>query len=152
MNAFKFRDTRKGMALPTSMLALAAIVVMVLIAAVSFFFFVGGGAISRTELESTFRTNCLTICSDPNRMTANLAAQYPEWQSACEQLHGVEKGAYLQCLDRCGSGCLVPGDACDYLCTFRTVLDDWPGFCERVRTHPTTAATYARCDCSCPQG
>jgi hypothetical protein len=139
----------KGISLPVSSMVLIVIAVIALIAIISFFVMVGGGAMNRTELEKTFRQGCISICDMDDRATMNLAVKYPVWQNACEQLHGVEKGAYMQCLDFCG--CLVPPRPCEYLCGFNKLIDidGWNTFCTQIREHPSTAETYGKCDCAC---
>jgi hypothetical protein len=131
-------------------IVIIAIVALVLAVVAAFFISTGGGAAGRQELERQFSLGCFSVCGRPDRTEINLAASFPEWAQACEQLYSVQ-GAYLQCLDRCGAGCLKPLEPCEYLCAFRSLVTDFDAFCSEIKTGSNTAGTYGSCDCSCPQ-
>ncbi|GEM_PF-2953811 len=130
----------------------AIVLIVVLVSGVLTLFFVsgGGGAAARSDLERRFSLGCVSVCQRPDRMEINLAASFPDFVQTCEQLYSVQ-GAYLQCLDRCGTGCLVPLQPCEYLCSFRPLVTDFDSFCTEIKTGRTTEETYGSCDCSCPQ-
>jgi len=142
-----FRE-KKGidMALPIKsvvIVAIAAIVLTVLI-----YFLLGGFAFfNKAILEKDFRTGCSAICSNPDRSGLNLASDYPKWMSACQGLYGVDQGEYFTCMELCGGGCAERGDSCEYLRSFRPVMDNWLEFCNKVKTHPSTSAEYGNCEC-----
>lgn len=135
----------KGITLPLTSIVIIAIAVLALVVVVGFFLTTGGGAAASIQQEKVFRETCIEICQMPDRADVNLAARYPNWQSACEALYAVPKGAYIQCLDRCG--CVTTPSPCEYLCMFKSVMDDWSTFCGNVVKHPSTIATYGRCKC-----
>ena len=136
--------------LPMTVIVIVALVVIVLAVLLAFFFSGGGGAVARGELERKFSIGCISVCQRPDRMEISLAAAFPDFTSTCEQLYNVQ-GAYLQCLDRCGSGCLRPIQPCDFLCSFRPLVTDFDTFCTEIKTNANTKETYGACDCSCPQ-
>ena len=135
------------MKLPISMVIVAVLVIVALVVLVAFFVTTGGGAASKTQLERTFAQNCITICARNDRGSVNLAATYPEWQGACEQLYGIERGASAQCLDRCQCGKLAA--PCEFLCGFKNTIADWQGFCGKITVNAVTSPTYGKCDCRC---
>lgn len=135
--------------LPMSIIAIIAMAIIVLAVLVALFFAGGGGGVSEAELKRTFSLGCLEICQRADRTELNIPASYPAFAQACERLYDV-RGAYLQCLDRCGGGCLRPVRPCEYLCTFRKLVTDFGTFCADVKVHPATRGTYGGCDCSCP--
>jgi len=135
------------MKIPTSVLIAIAVLVVAMTIIVAFFTMAGGGAARRTELQTTFTQNCIAICAMPDRGTINLAAAYPQWQSACEQLYGIPTSASAQCLERCE--CARLAGPCEFLCRFENTVSDWLTFCEHIRTHSSTQATYGNCDCEC---
>ncbi|MEM7817287.1 MAG: hypothetical protein QXL81_00505 [Candidatus Aenigmatarchaeota archaeon] len=135
------------MRLPVSVMIGIAIIVVALVAIIAFFWATGGGAAAQAELQNIFTQNCMAICANPERSTMNLANAYPEWQRACEQLYGIERGAFVQCLERCE--CARLAGPCEFLCGFKDTVADWPTFCERVRTNAVSKATYGGCDCAC---
>ncbi|MBI2583203.1 MAG: hypothetical protein HYW25_00920 [Candidatus Aenigmarchaeota archaeon] len=132
-------------------LAIKGVVIIVMaalvIAVLTYFLLSGLSFFDRATLEKEFRSGCAAICSNPDRASINLAREYPSWLNACENLYGVEEGAYLVCLENCGGGCVVRGNACDYLQSFRPVIDNWLDFCRKVREHPATRETYGSCEC-----
>lgn len=143
------------MQLPISAVVTIALVLIVLVALVVFFYATGGGAAARTELQKKFAEGCLFICSldDPNDLAA-VRLRYSavnDWQRTCEQLHGVERGAYLQCLGLCGPTCASLPGLCDRLqVAAADVGADCPWLCEVARTNNATRGLYENCDCNCP--
>jgi len=134
------------MALAIKSIVLVAIAVIVLVVVISFL--LGGFAFfDKATLERDFRTGCAAICSNPDRTSLNLATEYPRWLNACEQLHGMERGAFFTCMELCGGGCVTRGDKCSYLQSFRPVVDNWLQLCNKVRTHPATSSDYGSCEC-----
>ena len=131
-----------------TVIVIVAIVVLVLAVVVAFFISGGGGAAGQAELERKFSLGCFSVCSRPDRTEINLAASFPDFIQSCEQLYNVQ-GAYLQCLVRCGSGCLKPLQPCEYLCAFRPLVTDFDTFCSEIKTNTNTKETYGSCDCSC---
>jgi len=138
------------MQLPMSVMVGIAIVVIAIVVIIAFFVSTGGGAARQSELQNTFTRNCLSICARADRNTINLATTYPQWQSTCEELYGVEHGAFVQCLEFCACG--MVSDDCAFLCGFKgNAISEsaWPGFCDRVKTNYVTEAKYGNCDCLC---
>jgi len=129
-----------------------AILVVVLIAVVAFFMSAGGGATAQTTLQRQFTEGCFTICPMPQRQDEGIVratyASFDLWQRACEQVHGVQRGAYLQCLERCSCGTLPT--ACDRLqWAASNVGADCPYLCEAAINHPSTKLLYSGCQCTC---
>ena len=138
------------MQLPISAAIGIAIAVMAVVAIVAFVVTTGGGAARQAEMQKQFAEGCLVICSMEQRTDApavRLAyAGFEEWQSACEQIHAVDRGAYLQCLEKCACGSLPT--LCERLQrAARDVAANCPFLCTAALEHNATRLLYQGCDC-----